>query len=201
MAGSPMIRVLEPLVERVRTLNDLYRQGKGEQVIAALDQVISQIKTAAAITLLSAHDLGMISADSKTDISTLAPELTERIESLEHVISPLIACDVETRIARLEAENREIKEVLSQVIAGDNTLDELNDTRETSGDSTPQPEGLRQVELRERLGKGAQRSALSYPMKQGPEYFAQWTQQQDPEGLAWRWEGQGAERRFFPIRE
>lgn len=137
-------------------------------------------------------------------------------DAVQDILGPLM-----DRMDRIEESQCRMQAAIQQVMQGSARQDSMkclalqddgSEGEETQvsrevlsglaeGDSRSQLEGLRQVELRERLGKGDQKSALNYPMKKGSEYFAGWTKLLDPEGIAWRWEGEGTQRRFYPIRE
>lgn len=91
---SQMIRVPTPLIDAVKELSRLYREGYTHAVISGLQQLIANIDINV--------DSGDINVDSKSD-TELIIELIARVSQVEKTVAP-----IQERVAVLEAELGEL---------------------------------------------------------------------------------------------
>ena len=91
---SQMIRVPTPLIDAVKELSRLYREGYRHAVISGLQQLIANIDINV--------DSGDINVDSKSD-TELIIELIARVSQVEKTVAP-----IQERVAVLEAELGEL---------------------------------------------------------------------------------------------
>lgn len=106
--ASPMIRVPEALVDKVRALSELHRKGKTLEVIAGLDQLISSLispditqlslLTSPDIRTLIADDINSAITQAVSDINADIKVISDRLENLERSIQtdPLASSRVPT---------------------------------------------------------------------------------------------------------
>ncbi len=91
---SQMIRVPTPLIDAVKELSRLYREGYTHAVISGLQQLIANIDINV--------DSGDIKTDSKSD-TELIIELIARVSQVEKTVAP-----IQERVTALESELGEL---------------------------------------------------------------------------------------------
>lgn len=91
---SQMIRVPTPMIDAVKELSRLYREGYTHAVISGLQQLIANIDINV--------DSGDISLDSKSD-TELIIELIARVSQVEKTVAP-----IQERVTALESELGEL---------------------------------------------------------------------------------------------
>jgi hypothetical protein len=89
-----MIRVPTPLIDAVKELSRLYREGYTHAVISGLQQLIANIDINV--------DSGDIKTDSKSD-TELIIELIARVSQVEKTVAP-----IQERVTALESELGEL---------------------------------------------------------------------------------------------
>jgi hypothetical protein len=115
--------------------------------------------------------------EGNTDVTELASESSSE---------PVFESSLEAPTTSLrESTDESLSKSLTEIPQG-----ETEHSRKTS--SKPQPEPLRQKELLRRLNVPSSTLASA---KKRPD-FLQWSQQRDPENIAWRWNSKT--RRFVP---
>jgi hypothetical protein len=90
------------------------------------------------------------------------------------------------RVERIEKAIASLTQALAKV-----------ETAQTTASVPKRP--LTQGQLGDRLGLSDK--AVEKARRKGSDYFASWSRERDPEGMAWKWEGEGGRGtplRFFP---
>ena len=198
---SKMIRVPTPLIEAVRELSRLHRQGRTKAVLEGVEKLISAIDS---------------ETDIDIDIASISQSISERLEKVETNIESiaLTITDLNVRLSDLEGVGDigyavtplSKLELLDDISTDSETTAEVGESGDIVADSSaiaksespllPQ-DPLTQSALAKRLG--CSDKAIEKHRKQGSkEQFATWSGERDPDGLAWTWEGSGG--RGQPLR-
>jgi len=185
-----MIRVPTPLIEAVRELSRLHRQGRTKAVLEGVEKLVIVI-------------------DSETDIDidsvrASIAKLTERLERLESEQSDSrqdidignITLLISDRLEKVETDIELLALTITDLNVRLSDVGEPGDIANDSGviakpESSPLPVApLNQSTLAKRLG--CSDKAIEKHRKQGSkENFAAWSRERDPNGITWTWEGQG----------
>ena len=209
-APSRMIRVPTPLVDTVRELSRLHRQGRTKAVIERSQKVITAIDSETVIDIDSVSETlskvtewqGKMELDMAA-ITLTIQDLITRVTELEEVRD--INSD-NASISKVEApfDSRSDIEMTADLedIGSDNAL--VTESREPDDIATdsvsiadvispPQAlelEGLSQTALGKHLINCSEK-IVARQRKKGKESFALWSRDRDPDGKAWTWEGDG----------
>jgi archaellum component FlaC len=221
---SQMIRVPTPLVDAVRELSRLHRQGRTKAVLERIEKLVAAIDSETDIDIDSVSQL----------ISKLTERLerleSDRLEKLESDVSAIALTiqDLSTRVSGLEGAGDIGYAVtpISELEAPTDISPDINETAKPSdqSDITTDSEAIAeaeppnskslgrtisgnssatlaephtQVALAARLG--CSDSAVKKHRRQGAAHFEAWTRDRDPDGVGWRAEGEGKQLNYYPI--
>jgi hypothetical protein len=197
--ASKMVRVRTPLIPHIQRLNDLHRQGYAQALLRGLEEFMDAIESGRG-------------SSSTSDASELIADLLARLERLENQQAtktgenPDIPQDVGDLFASVGELTQRINRIesaialLSKII--EPSKDELQSDSENDseplasegvaiGDEPPDLEyPLSQRKLADRLGQPYS-SSLQKARDKGKKYFAAWSQDLDPDGIAWTWKERG----------
>lgn len=197
--ASKMVRVRTPLIPHIQRLNELHRQGYAQALLRGLEEFMDAIE--------SGRGSSSVAGESKLISDVLAR--LERLESqqssktavapdIPQVVGDLFASvgELTQRINRIESAIA----LLSKIIEpskdepqGDSEIDseKIADEDAVIGDESPDLEyPLSQRKLADRLGQPYS-SSLQKARDKGKKYFAEWSQDLDPDGIAWTWKETG----------
>jgi uncharacterized protein (UPF0335 family) len=224
---SKMIRVPTPLIEAVRELSRLHRQGRTKAVLEGIEKLVAAIDSELDIDIVSVTEslsklterlerLESERSDSRHDIDSMTQLISERLEKVEADIESisLTITDLNVRLSDLEGVGdigyavtplSEL-ELLDDISTDSETTAEVGEPGDIVPDSSPIAElefpllpqdPLTQSALAKRLG--CSDKAIEKHRKQGSkEQFATWSGERDPNSIAWTWEGSGG--RGQPLR-
>ena len=223
-----MIRVPTPLIEAVRDLSRLHRQGRTKAVLEGVQKLVIFIDSETDIDIDSVRDslsklterlerLESEQNDSQQDIDIANINLliSERLEKVETDIESLALTitDLNVRLSDLEGVGdigyavtplSEL-ELLDDINTDSETTAEAGEQVDIVADSSAIAESESPLPVapltQSALAKrlGCSDKAIEKHRKQGSkENFAAWSRDRDPDGIAWTWEGQGG--RGQPLR-
>lgn len=225
---SQMIRVPTPLVESVRELSRLHRQGRTKAVLEGIQRLVAAIDSGTDIDIDSVSK--MISrlterldrmeaqqSDSSIDINLdrfalVVRNLDQRMEEVEDDVKSiaLTIADLNVRVSDLEGVGDigyAVTPLSELELSGDITADvEVTPRQQDQDDITtdalaiaePQPPAPLTQSALARR-LGCSDKAIEKHRRQGSkENFAVWSRARDPDNIAWTWEGAGG--RGQPLR-
>jgi hypothetical protein len=223
---SQMIRVPTPLVDAVRELARLHRQGRTKAVLEGVQRLIQAIDSNTDVDIDSVSEtisrlsekLDRLEAKQSESINIDVDKfahavfnIDKRLEKVEDDINPMarMITDLNERVSDLEGVGdmgytvtplSEL-ELLDDISQDSIVTAETEDSRLDIG-AIAQPESAPQVQAplsQKALAArlGSSGKTINNFQKKGKESFAQWSRKYDPEGIAWTWEGQGGPGRPF----
>lgn len=214
---SQMIRIPTPLVDAVRELARLHRQGRTKAVLEGVQKLVAAIDSEADVDIDSVSETisrltsrleqlesGRVDIKYNIDIASVTQSISERLEKVEADIDSiaLTMTDLNVRVSDLEGVGDigyAVTPLSELELLDDITTDAEQIAELTSSPQPPAP--LTQSALAKRLG--CSDKAIEKHRKQGSkENFAAWSRERDPESIAWTWEGgggRGQPLRFFTV--
>ncbi len=217
---SKMVRIPTPLVPVVQNLNKLYRQGHGLTLVHGLEEWISAIEKGGNVThqVLTLDDNDLLSdvvarlerlesqqlrqgvstvGASDSNFNEALTTLTLRVESLENALDELSNALVGSPLKEAQPQDVEDED--------ENDSEPIETVTPTLPPDLKPP--LSQRELSERLGQRYPYYLQKHRAK-GKAHFETWSQNLDPDGVAWTFDEPKQHRgktstktlKFFPKR-
>ncbi len=191
--ASKMVRVPTPLIPHVQLLIKLFRQGYAQTLFKRLEELVSTIDSEPDSTLIDSN----LIADLITRLERLENQQatkTGKAPDIPQVIGDLFASvdELTQRINRIESAIALLSKIIEP--SKDETRsdsEKIADEGVAIGDDPPDLEyPLSQRKLADRLGQPYS-SSLQKARDKGKKYFAAWSQDLDPDGIAWTWKERG----------
>jgi hypothetical protein len=191
--ASKMVRVPTPLIPHVQLLIKLFRQGYAQTLFKRLEELVSTIDSEPDSTLIDSN----LIADLITRLERLENQQatkTGKAPDIPQVIGDLFASvdELTQRINRIESAIALLSKIIEP--SKDETRsdsEKIADEGVAIGDDPPDLEyPLSQRKLADRLGQPYS-SSLQKARDKGKKYFAEWSQDLDPDGIAWTWKERG----------
>ena len=214
--ASKMIRVSTPLIAAVQKLCQLHRAGHTQAIIQGLEQLISGVEGQMISTDIGASSpvlerLSTLEADIRliqqrlnllesSNQSGKGDEEDEEVDiTVDSDVDSNTIAAVDSSLAESDPEV-DISDSNTDINSSER-LDGVNKDADINTDinQATVPKSLSQVGLGKRLGVSD--NAVKKQRLMGTKRFALWSQEKDPDGIAWGFRGSGKQLVYFPKRE
>lgn len=180
---SEMLRVPVALKEAVRELSRLHRQGRTNEVLQGIQDLVSKLDSTADI-------------DSNASIQ----QLSQRVAELESRLESKEAGELDEQLEVMRERIEQLETAYNQLIIYLNSISKRkqSSSRYYQGQGEVKIDTYTPQNLAKRLGVDSDSLERMRVTAKQPEEFISWSRGRDPSGLGWRYNPDS--RLYHPVR-